>query len=170
MYVIIGGFRAVVLTDTVQGIIMLVGTVILLIATIAAGGGLEKIMLSLAAENPNLISPFGSERELTPLYVSSFWILVGCWGNRLATNCGESHVLQKFKIDAQSDYYRNISDWNDYVWNAFNWSIGSSVIPGIEIGDKVMPTLDIGNTTAYSSRIGIYQHQWLRLCQRYHRY
>ena len=77
VYVIIGGFRAVVLTDTVQGVIMLVGTVILLIATIVAGGGMEKIMSSLAAENPNLISPFGSERELTPLYVSTFWVLVG---------------------------------------------------------------------------------------------
>ena len=57
VYVIIGGFQAVVLTDTVQGVIMLVGTVILLIATIVAGGGMEAIMSSLAAENPNLISP-----------------------------------------------------------------------------------------------------------------
>ena len=44
VYVIIGGFRAVVLTDTVQGMIMLVGTVILLVATIIAGGGMETIM------------------------------------------------------------------------------------------------------------------------------
>ncbi|WP_407717022.1 sodium:solute symporter family transporter, partial [Lysinibacillus capsici] len=37
VYVIIGGFRAVALTDTVQGSIMVIGTIILLIGTIVAG-------------------------------------------------------------------------------------------------------------------------------------
>lgn len=32
VYVIIGGFRAVVLTDAVQGVIMFVGTLVLLVA------------------------------------------------------------------------------------------------------------------------------------------
>ena len=77
VYVIIGGFRAVALTDAVQGTVMLVGTVLLLIATIIAGGGLSNIMAELVAENPNLVSPFGAAQDLTPLYVSSFWILVG---------------------------------------------------------------------------------------------
>ena len=35
VYVVIGGFRAVVLTDTVQGMIMLIGTIVLLVATIS---------------------------------------------------------------------------------------------------------------------------------------
>src|SRR5690625_2672385 len=76
-YVTIGGFRAVALTDAIQGSIMFVGTLILLIATIVAGGGLSNIMADLNAENPNLLTPFGAEGTLTPTYVSSFWILVG---------------------------------------------------------------------------------------------
>ena len=56
-YVIIGGFRAVALTDALQGSIMMIGTVILLIATVIAGGGVETIIKSLVAENPNLVSP-----------------------------------------------------------------------------------------------------------------
>jgi sodium/pantothenate symporter len=76
-YVIIGGFRAVALTDAVQGVIMFIGTAVLLVATIIAGGGIPNIMADLVAENPNLVSPYWSEKDLTPLYVSSFWILVG---------------------------------------------------------------------------------------------
>lgn len=38
VYVIIGGFRAVALTDAMQGTVMIIGTVILLIGTIMAGG------------------------------------------------------------------------------------------------------------------------------------
>ena len=143
VYVIIGGFRAVVLTDTVQGVIMLVGTVILLIATIAAGGGLEKIMSSLAAENPNLISPFGSERELTPLYVSTFWVLVGVG------------VIGLPQIAVRAISYKNSKSMHmaiiigTLVIGTIMFGmhligvLARVIIPGIEIGDKVMPTLTL---------------------------
>ncbi|MGY4688639.1 sodium/pantothenate symporter [Salibacterium sp. K-3] len=77
VYVMIGGFRAVVVTDALQGIVMFFGTLIILIGTIIAGGGMGNIMADLAAENPNLVTPFGHDGSLTPRYVSSFWILVG---------------------------------------------------------------------------------------------
>lgn len=77
IYVVIGGFRAVALTDSIQGSIMFVGTLVLLIATIIAGGGISNIVSDLSAENPNLITPYGAEGTLTPAFVSSFWILVG---------------------------------------------------------------------------------------------
>jgi sodium/pantothenate symporter len=77
VYVIAGGFRAVVITDAIQGVVMLIGTLIILIGTVVAGGGIDHIISELRAENPSLISPYGSDRSLTPLYLSSFWILVG---------------------------------------------------------------------------------------------
>ncbi|MYL32888.1 sodium/panthothenate symporter [Pontibacillus yanchengensis] len=77
VYVVIGGFRAVALTDTVQGVVMFFGTIILLIATIFAGGGVSNLMSDLVAENPNLVTPYGANADLSPGYVSSFWILVG---------------------------------------------------------------------------------------------
>ncbi|MFC0524862.1 sodium/pantothenate symporter [Pontibacillus salicampi] len=77
VYVIIGGFRAVALTDTVQGVVMFLGTLTLLVATIIAGGGMSSIMSDLVDQNPNLVTPFGANADLTPSYVSSFWILVG---------------------------------------------------------------------------------------------
>ncbi|MFC4354159.1 sodium/pantothenate symporter [Chryseomicrobium palamuruense] len=77
VYVIIGGFRAVALTDAVQGIVMIIGTLILLIAVIIAGGGIPSIMQDLISENPNLVTPYGHDGNLSAAYVSSFWILVG---------------------------------------------------------------------------------------------
>ncbi|MDS8744576.1 hypothetical protein RLK13_08430, partial [Streptococcus pneumoniae] len=44
VYVTIGGFRAVALTDAVQGAVMLIGTLILLVAVIISGGGISNIM------------------------------------------------------------------------------------------------------------------------------
>ncbi|HEY9577578.1 MAG TPA: sodium/panthothenate symporter, partial [Pseudobacillus sp.] len=41
IYVVIGGFRAVAITDMVQGLIMVAGTVILFVAALKAGGGME---------------------------------------------------------------------------------------------------------------------------------
>lgn len=77
IYVIIGGFRAVAVTDSIQGVVMFVGTLIILIGTIIAGGGISNVISDLARENPNLVTPFGHDGGLTPAYVSSFWILVG---------------------------------------------------------------------------------------------
>lgn len=77
VYVIIGGFRAVALTDAVQGVVMIIGTTVLLIAVIVAGGGIPSIMQDLISENPNLVTPYGNDGNLSAAYVSSFWILVG---------------------------------------------------------------------------------------------
>ena len=77
VYVVIGGFRAVAVTDAVQGGVMVIGTLVLLIAVIIAGGGVPNIMQDLLNENPRLVTPYGNEGNLSAAYVSSFWILVG---------------------------------------------------------------------------------------------
>jgi sodium/pantothenate symporter len=140
-YVVIGGFRAVVLTDTVQGVIMLIGTIILLIATILAGGGMTEVMTKLSAENPNLLSPFGADRSLSAIYVSSFWILVGVG------------VIGLPQISVRAMSYKNSKSMHRAIIIGtlvigtimfgmhFIGVLARAIIPGIEIGDKVMPTL-----------------------------
>ena len=75
IYTAFGGFTAVVITDTIQGLIMCLGTAILLISAFTAGGGLENINANLAAKLPdvwdNLTGIFG------PGTLLSYWILVG---------------------------------------------------------------------------------------------
>lgn len=140
-YVTIGGFRAVALTDAIQGSVMFVGTLILLIATIIAGGGLSNIMADLSAENPNLITPFGAEGDLTPPYVSSFWILVGVG----------IVALPQIAIRAMS--YKNSQSMHRAIiigtivvgFIMLNMHLigvlARPILPGIEVGDKVMPLI-----------------------------
>lgn len=82
LYTSIGGFKAVVMTDTLQGIIMTIGTFLLLFFVIKAGGGMGEITAELSATNPgwDLLGkgPFsGGETALSPGYMISFWVLVG---------------------------------------------------------------------------------------------
>ncbi len=143
VYVIIGGFRAVALSDTVQGMIMLVGTIILLVGTIIAGGGMSNIMSELVEINPNLISPFGSEQELTPIYVSSFWILVG------VGVIGLPQIAVRAMSYKDSKAMHKAIIIGTFVIGTIMFGmhligvLARAVIPGIEIGDKVMPTLTL---------------------------
>ncbi len=75
--VVFGGLKNILITDMIQGLIMIFATVILLVFVINYGGGLENIMNSLYNQNPKLLSPYGSNGSLTSIYVSSFWVLVG---------------------------------------------------------------------------------------------
>src|SRR5699024_6321168 len=140
-YVSIGGFRAVALTDAIQGSIMFVGTLILLIATVIAGGGLSNIMADLNAENPNLLTPFGAEGTLTPTYVSSFWILVGVG------------VVALPQVAVRAMSYKNSRSMHSALiigtivvgFIMLNMHLigvlARPILPGVEIGDKMMPLL-----------------------------
>ncbi|WP_102346271.1 sodium/pantothenate symporter [Bacillus sp. Marseille-P3661] len=141
IYVTFGGFRAVTLTDAVQGSIMFMGTVILLIGVIIAGGGISTIIADLQAENPNLITPFGAKGTLTPAYVSSYWVLVGVG------------VVALPQIAVRAMSYKNTQSFhraliigtivvgvimlNMHVIGVF----ARPILPGIEVGDRVMPLI-----------------------------
>lgn len=141
VYVIFGGFRAVAITDTIQGVIMFLGTLVILIATIVAGGGISNIISELAAENPNLISPFGSDRSLTPLYVSSFWILVGVGVVGLpqvsvrAMSYRDSKAMHKAMI--VGTIVVGVIMLGMHLTGVF----ARAVMPGIGVADKVMPLI-----------------------------
>ena len=82
IYTSFGGFKAVVITDTIQGFVMACGTFLLLFYVLHAGGGLENIIEFNNANNPgwDLIGKgeFGAEvAALRPGYLISFWVLVG---------------------------------------------------------------------------------------------
>ncbi|MEF2291338.1 sodium/pantothenate symporter [Virgibacillus dokdonensis] len=141
IYVTVGGFRAVALTDAIQGSIMFGGTLILLIAVIIAGGGVPALIADLTAENPNLITPYGSEGQLTPTYVSSFWILVGVG------------VVALPQIAVRAMSYKNARSMHRAIiigtvvvgFIMLNMHLigvfARPILPGIEVGDKVMPLI-----------------------------
>lgn len=141
VYVIIGGFRAVAITDTIQGIVMFFGTLVLLIAVIIAGGGLSNIFSDLVAENPNLITPYGQDGQLTALYVSSFWILVGVG------------VVALPQVAVRAMSYRDAKSMHRAImigtvvvgFIMLNMHLigvfARPVLPGIEVADQVIPLI-----------------------------
>lgn len=79
LYTTFGGFRAVVLTDVLQGGVMLVGTFLLLLITVKAGGGVPQIIKALERIDPGLITPYGPNAGIQQPFILSFWLLV-CFG------------------------------------------------------------------------------------------
>lgn len=141
VYVVIGGFRAVALTDAVQGTVMFIGTLILLIGVIIAGGGIPNIISDLMAENPRLVTPFGADGNLTIPYVSSFWILVGVGVVGLpqmavrAMSYKSSRAMHRALII--STVVTGFIMLNMHLIGVF----ARPVLPGIDVPDKVIPLL-----------------------------
>lgn len=79
IYTAFGGFRAGILNDAFQGMVMLVGAIILLIAVIYAGGGIPHIIETLKQTDPALLTPQGPDNFMSIPFMASFWVLV-CFG------------------------------------------------------------------------------------------
>ncbi|MCF6138851.1 sodium/pantothenate symporter [Pseudalkalibacillus berkeleyi] len=139
VYVVIGGFRAVAITDSLQGIVMFIGTLLLLIGTIIAGGGLTNIMTELTLENPNLVSPYGADRSLTPLFVSSFWILVGVGVVGLPQVSVRAMSYRDSKAMHKAMIIGTVVVGFIMLGMHLIGVFARVVIPGVEVGDKVMP-------------------------------
>lgn len=143
VYVIIGGFRAVALTDAMQGTVMIIGTIILLIGTIIAGGGVDNIMNSLAIENPQMLSPFGSDGSLTPLYVSTFWILIGLGVIGLPQIAVRAMSYKDSKSLHLAILIGTIGIGTIMFGMHLIGVLARPVVPGIEVADTVMPILTL---------------------------
>ncbi|WP_226577232.1 sodium/pantothenate symporter [Halobacillus litoralis] len=141
VYVIIGGFRAVAITDTVQGVVMFLGTLIILAGTIIAGGGVGNIMTDLAAENPDLISPYGADRSLTPLFVSSFWILVGVGVVGLPQVAVRAMSYKSSRGMHKALIIGTVVVGFIMLGMHLTGVFARAVLPGIEVGDTVMPKI-----------------------------
>ncbi|MDM5226973.1 sodium/pantothenate symporter [Cytobacillus sp. NJ13] len=141
VYVVIGGFRAVAVTDAVQGGIMFIGTLILLIAVIVAGGGIPNIITDLSSENPNLITPFGFDGGLTPLYVSSFWILVGVGVVGLPQVAVRAMSYKNARAMHRAIIIGTIVVGFIMLGMHLIGVFARPILPGIEVGDKVMPMI-----------------------------
>ena len=79
LYTAFGGFRASVLNDTMQGMVMLIGTIVLRVGVVHAAGGLSNAVVTLQTIDPKLVSPQGADDILSPTFMTSFWVLV-CFG------------------------------------------------------------------------------------------
>ncbi|NIY94361.1 sodium/pantothenate symporter [Vibrio diazotrophicus] len=141
IYTTIGGFRAVVMTDTIQGIMMVIGTFILLAGVIHAGGSLESLVTKLHDIDPALVSPYGPNHFLSQPFILSFWILV-CFGiiglPQAAVRC------MSYKNSASLHRGMVISTimiallmFGTHLTGA----LGRALVPEVASPDQIMPTL-----------------------------
>lgn len=144
IYTFIGGFRAVVLTDTIQGIVMVLGTLLLLGGVIYAGGGVSQIIETLNQINPRLTTPYGIEaRPLDFTFMASFWVLV-CFGL-----IGLPHIaVRSMAYKDSKSLHRGIIIGTIVVsvlmlGMHLAGALGRAVVPDLDVVDKVIPSLMI---------------------------
>lgn len=143
LYTAIGGFRAVTLTDTVQGIVMLIGTVALLFGILHAGGGMAATVSKLAAIDPALITPFGPGGFLAKPFILSFWVLV-CFGviglPHSAVRCfGYRDSRSMHTAIVISTVVLGVLMLGMHLCGA----LGRAILPDITVGDKIMPAITL---------------------------
>ncbi|MGL5098512.1 MAG: sodium/pantothenate symporter, partial [Fusobacteriaceae bacterium] len=143
-YTTIGGFRAVTLTDAIQGIIMLVATGILFISLLNKGGGMGNIMKTIYDIDPNLLTPSAGGQISKP-FILSFWMLVGvavlglpptvvrCMGFRDTKAMHNGMILGTSVVGVLMLGMHLVG------------FMGIAIDPTIEIGDKAIPILAMNN-------------------------
>ncbi len=143
LYTTIGGFRAVALTDAVQGVVMMIGTTALLFGVIKAGGGVPNLISSLQAVDPALITPSGPNGFLSKPFMLSFWVLV-CFGvigiPHTAVRCfGYKDSRAMHRAIIVGTFVLGFLMLGMHLCGAF----GRIIVPGLTVGDKIMPALTL---------------------------
>ena len=144
IYTTFGGFRAVTITDAIQGIVMLLATGLLFFIILEKGNGMENIMQTLLKTNPNLLTP-DSNGAVSKPFSRAFWMLVGvgilglpvtevrCMGFK------DSKAMHRAMIIGTSIV--GILMLGMHLVGV----MGAAVEPGVEVGDKIIPILAIKN-------------------------
>ncbi|RKS87008.1 sodium/pantothenate symporter [Orbus hercynius] len=141
IYTAFGGFRAGILNDAFQGIVMLVGAIILLIAVIYVGGGLPNILSEIKQIDPALLTPQGPNNFMDFPFMASFWILV-CFGV-----VGLPHTAVRCMAYKDSKaVHRGIILGTIIVaiimfTMHLSGALGHAILPDLAIPDQVVPNL-----------------------------
>lgn len=143
LYTTVGGFRAVALTDAVQGLFMVLGTAILIATLVHAGGGMEHITKSLLAIDPSLVTPFGPNHFLSEPFMLSFWVLIGLGVVGIpftAVKCmtyRDTKALHKGIV---------LSTWVLFLLMLgmhLSGALGRAILPDLQEVDRIIPELSL---------------------------
>ncbi|NRD74330.1 sodium/pantothenate symporter [Shewanella sp. VB17] len=142
-YTLTGGFRAVVMTDALQGVVMLAG-LILLFGTILSQGTLSDLMAKASVSSPEILSPHGVNNYLGWPMMLSFWILI-CFGTM-----GLPHTLVRlFAVKDRHSLKRGMV-WGTVICFLMTLLphlcgvLGRALYPELTIPDDIMPKLISG--------------------------
>lgn len=142
-YTLTGGFRAVVITDALQGILMIVGVLVIFI-TLLSQGGLTALMGDVASQSPTLLSPQGNAGQLGWPMMLSFWVLI-CFGT-----LGLPHTVVRLLAVKDTNALKRGMIWGTII--SFLMTLiphltgvlGRALYPDLSVPDEIMPKLITG--------------------------
>lgn len=141
VYTTIGGFRAVVLTDIVQGVVMLFASVAVLWGVVDAGGGLTNVMRTLEAIDPGLLRPSGDGGGTPAPFLLSFWVLIGLGVLGLPQTAQKCLAFKDNASMRNAMVYGTVVIGFILLATHLTGVFGRAVLPDLPVGDLVMPTL-----------------------------
>lgn len=140
-YTALGGFRAGIFNDAFQGIVMILGAIILLIAIVIYGGGFSALLNQLHTIDPALLTPQGPNQFLDFPFMTSFWVLV-CFGviglPHTAVRC---MAYKDSKAVHQAILIGTIVLTIIMLTMHLSGILGRAILPDLTIPDEVIPTL-----------------------------
>jgi sodium/pantothenate symporter len=143
IYTAFGGFRASILNDAFQGLIMIIGAILLLGAIIYNGGGITAIITRLAQIDPALLTPQGPNDFMDFPFMASFWILV-CFGvvglPHTAVRC---MAYKDSKAIHQGIIIGTIVVTIIMLTMHLSGALGRAIVDDLTIPDQIVPTLII---------------------------
>lgn len=143
-YTSFGGFRAVAITDAIQGVIMLLATGVLFYVILQKGNGIENIMLTIAKTHPEMLTP-SSNGNIAKPFILSFWVLVGigllgypstavrCMGFKDSKSLHRAMIIGTSVVGLLMLGMHLVG------------VMGMAVEPNVEVGDKIIPILALKN-------------------------
>ncbi len=138
----IGGFRGVVLNDTMQGVVMTLTTTVLFLTVVKHGGGIEQIVQGMRGIDPGMITPFGvKEGFMTPPWVASYWVLVGFAVVGLPAIASRAMSYKDTKSLNSGIIYGTVVSTVLLLAMHLVGAFSATMITGIESGDLVVPTI-----------------------------
>ena len=77
-YTLVGGYKAVAWTDLIQGVLMLLGLIVLPTVAISAAGGWDGVVSSLNSQDPGLLGPWGPDgKSIAAMVAIASFLAVG---------------------------------------------------------------------------------------------
>ena len=143
LYTTVGGFRAVVLTDLIQGFMMLIASFAVLFAVSKAGGGIAQIMDTLYKTDPMLLTPYGAGNAIPLPYMLSFWVLVGFGILGLPQTTQKCLGFKDSRSLHRAMVIGTLAVGFPMLAMHLAGAMGRAVMPGIEIGDLAISKLTI---------------------------
>jgi sodium/proline symporter len=141
-YTFVGGYKAVSYTDVVQGVLMLLGLIVVPLTAISAAGGLDGIVAALNAEDPALLDMFSA----TAGGISG-WILILSFIGIGLPFLGVPQLLIRYMSARDDDEVRKARVMSIAVMIVFTGGAvtagiaGRALFPGLEDSETIFPKL-----------------------------